>query len=491
MEINGETLTYSQLIRRVIKRINNLSSFIKKGQRRVALCIPEGIEIPINILALNYLNVTVIPLNPTLQVDQINHLLASVDADILITDFKKLPLFDKEQTDFRIFDLQALDSLVEEKGSLYLDTDTSSIYDEFLITLSSGSTGSPKPIVLSEKNKLDRFKQAVKLYSIDRNDVILCASPFFHTLGQRLTFLPLLAGGTLVQLTRFTAENWSQAVEDQGVTFTIPVSSHLHELVEPLLSTPHRFSSLRCLVSSSAAINDDVKKKLFDTLSCDFHEMYGASEIATATNLNREQAASKPESVGVSCPDVEVKVVDEELALCKSFEVGQIIVQSPLVSSGYYNLPETTEKSFVEGYFLTGDLGYFDYDEYLYFVDRKKDVIISGGMNIYPSDIEEIIKEHKSVNDCVVIGIYDNYLGELPVAVLVSDKDKNMVEKEIRTMVKKRLAVFQHPAKYFHRNNLPLTSSGKIDKKSLRDELNDLKLDLSSKLRALQNIQSI
>ena len=124
-------------------------------------------------------------------------------------------------------------------------------------------------------------------------------------------------------------------------------------------------------------------------------------------------------------------------------------------------------------------------------VDRKKDVIISGGMNIYPSDIEEIIKEHKSVNDCVVIGIYDNYLGELPVAVLVSDKDKNMVEKEIRTMVKKRLAVFQHPAKYFHRNNLPVTSSGKIDRKSLRDELNDLKLDLSSKLRALQNIQSI
>ena len=159
VEINGETLTYSQLIRRVIKRINNLSSFIKKGQRRVALCIPEGIEIPINILALNYLNVTVIPLNPTLQVDQINHLLASVDADLLITYLTKSQLFDKARTDFQIVELEALNSQVEGKRSLYLNTDTSSNYDEFLITLSSGSTGSPKPIVLSEKNKLDRLSK--------------------------------------------------------------------------------------------------------------------------------------------------------------------------------------------------------------------------------------------------------------------------------------------------------------------------------------------
>ena len=490
MEINGETLTYSQLICLVETRVNQISSLIKQGQTRVALCIPEGIEIPINVLALNYLNVTVIPLNPTLQVDQINHLLASVDADLLITYLTKSQLFDKARTDFQIVELEALNSQVEGKRSLYLNTDTSSNYDEFLITLSSGSTGSPKPIVLSEKNKLDRFKQAVQLYDVNSDDVILCASPFFHSLGQRLTFLPLLAGATLVQLTRFTARNWCETVVDHGVTFTIPVSSHLHELVEPLLTMPHRFSSLRCLVSSSAVINDDVKEKLFDTLSCEFHEMYGASEIATATNLNREQAVLKPKSVGVPCPGVEVMVVDEDLELCKPMEMGQIIVQSPLVSAGYYNLSDTTEESFTEGYFLTGDLGYFDDDGYLYFVDRKKDIIISGGMNIYPSDIEEIIKEHKLVNDCVVIGIYDNYLGEIPVAVLVCDENRKMLEKEIRTMVKKRLAAFQHPAKYFQRNNLPLTASGKVDRKSLREELNDLKFDLSSKLRALQNIQS-
>jgi acyl-CoA synthetase (AMP-forming)/AMP-acid ligase II len=289
-----------------------------------------------------------------------------------------------------------------------------------------------------------------------------------------------------VQLTRFTAENWSKAVEEHGVTFTIPVSSHMHELVEPLLASPKRFRTLRCLVSSSAAINEGVKKQLFETLSCDFHEMYGASEIATATNLNRRQAALKPRSVGVSCPGVKIRIVDENFADCRPMAVGQIIVKSPLASAGYYHLPETTEESFVDDFFLTGDLGYLDEEGYLFFVDRKKDVIITGGMNIYPSDIESVISEHQLIKECAVVGIHDPFLGEVPVAVVVCLGVVRTVEREMRSMAQQKLAACQRPMKYFFRENLPLNASGKVDKKLLRKELNVLKLDLSSKLRALR-----
>ena len=486
VEINGKTLTYSQLIRLVEARINQLRPLIKPGQTRVALCIPEGIEIPINVLALNSMNVPVIPVNPALQVDQLIQLLDSVDAELLITDSVKARPFDVAEVGFKIVVLDKLDPTVIKEKVLYVGSVKPVRYDEFLITLSSGSTGRPKPIVFSEKNKLDRFGQAVRLYNVNSEDVILCASPFFHSLGQRLTFLPLLAGATLVQLPRFTVQNWCDAVASNGVTFTIPVSSHLHELVDILLASAQKLSSLRCLVSSSAAIDEEVKDKLFTELQFDFHEMYGTSEIATATNLNGGQAASKPKSVGFPCSGVDVQVVDENLALCSPLEMGQIIVKSTLAFAGYYKLPKTAEESFVDGYFLTGDLGYLDDDGYLYFVDRKKDVIISGGMNIYPSDIEAVINEHLQVKDCAVVGIHDRYLGEVPVAVIVSDGDDRSVTREIQTLLRQRLAAYQRPMKCFFKEHLPLTTSGKVDKVCLRKELNALKLDLSANLRALQ-----
>ncbi len=486
---NGNALTYLQLLQRVEIRIRQLLNTVTPSLTRVALCLQEGYEIPITVLALNALRVPIIPLNAGLQIEQILHLLKSVDADLVILDPTTARIFKGNQKSIKSVDLSELRETTESGQVDIPRVEESDDYKQFLITLSSGSTGNPKPIVLSEKNKLDRADQAILLYETCSDDVILCASPFFHTLGQRLTFLPLLVGATLVQLTRFTARTWCDVVYTHRVTFTIPVSSHLHELVEPLLVSPQRFSTLRCLVSSSAAIDEGVKKQLFETLACDFHEIYGASEIATATNLNREQAALKPRSVGVSCPGVKIRIVDENFAECRPMSVGQIIVKSPLASVGYYRLPETTQESFVGDYFLTGDFGYLDQEGYLYFVDRKKDVIISGGMNIYPSDIESVLSMHPKVRECATVGIHDPFLGEVPVAVVVCLGDVRTVEREMRSTAQQKLAACQRPMKYFFREQLSLTASGKVDKRSLREELNELNLDLSSKLRALQNAQ--
>jgi len=484
---DGINLTYSQLVELVWIKIKAIQHITAATKARVALCMHEGIELPSTVLALNALGHTVIPINPSLQAEQVAHFLRSVDADILIVDEEIKQSFRNENLMIRVYETNHLNQSFEVASQTKTELLHHSDYDQFLITLSSGSTGMPKPIVFSEANKIARFEQTVRLFSVTKNDVVLCASPFYHSLGQRLTFLPLLLGATLVQLTRFTAFNWSKTVVENGVTFTIPVSSHLHELVDLLLAKPFVYNSLRCIVTSSAAINETVKQDLFESLSCDFYEMYGASEIATATTLNREQARYKLGSVGIPCPGVEVRVVDSDLNDCEPGETGQIIVRSPLASSGYYGLPSTTSESFIGGFFLTGDLGYLDQDGYLFFVDRKKDLIVAGGINIYPSDIETVINEIPSVKDCAVVGINDPYLVEVPVAAIILRDDSKLTEKEIRSYVGQKLSSFQRPLKYFFRSDFPMTASGKLDKKALREEFNALNLDLTAKLRAIQS----
>lgn len=493
--VEGErSITYSELVSSAEIMACSLKNIVSSDGLRIAICINEGIELPILVLALNLLGATIIPLNPGLQINQIEHLLYSVDANVIIVNKDKISAFSVLKSIKSIVGLEDLCNGSSMQVDINQNTTVDAINsvsnsEQFLITLSSGSTGNPKPIIISEENKWARFEQAARSYQVTECDTVLCASPFYHSLGQRLTFLPLLAGGTLCILKVFTAKNWVNALIKNEVTLTIPVSSHLHEVIDSLLEKPFHFPSLRCLVSSSAAINDEVKRRLFEELPCEFHEMYGASEVATATNLDKVQARLKSKSVGFPNPSVQVRIVDDQMRDCPSNIAGQIVVKSLLMSSGYYGLPIISAESYSEGYFLTGDIGYLDDDGFLYFVDRKKDIIISGGVNIYPSDIEGVLNESHEVKGSYALGIHDEYLGEVPVAVIISDAEHSNLEKILRTKVRSKLAAYQRPFKYFFKDKVPLTASGKVDKRALRNELNLLKLNLSSKLLAMQNIK--
>lgn len=488
IEAGGGHRTFAELASDARTRAAALRRLIEPGAARVALSLRDGIENVVNVLALNLLRASIVPLNPELRTSQVAAMAKAAGADLLVSDSVGAAAVELQAAGLRVVDRESL------RGPAASETvaaaASGSSYDPFLITLSSGSTGRPKPIVFSESAKILRFEQAVSLFGVDRNDTVLCASPFFHSLGQRLTFLPLLAGGTLVVLPRFSPTAWVDAVAGFGVTFTIPVSSHLHALVGTLLDSFSTVSTLRCLVSSSASIDASVKRRLFETLPCEFHEMYGASEVATVTTLNRSDARAKPDSVGRPCPGVHVRIVDERSREMKPRQIGEIAVKSPLAFSGYFQLPEQTEEACSEGYFLTGDLGFLDEDGFLYFVDRKKDVIISGGMNLYPSDVEDVLRSVPGVKDCAVVGIRDGYLGEVAVAVLASDREWASLGKEVRAAVNDRLAPFQRPLRFFVRDALPLTDSGKVNKKALREELNALNLDLTAKMRSLTRGES-
>jgi len=181
----------------------------------------------------------------------------------------------------------------------------------------------------------------------------------------------------------------------------------------------------------------------------------------------------------------ELKIVDNDFIECSQMTIGKIVVKSPLVA-GYYKLDKVTKNSFIDDYFITGDLGYIDKDGYLYFVDREKDIIITGGVNIYPSDIEWHINNIKHVETCVVVGIKDLYLGEAIVAVVVSkEKDRSMLEENIRSSLRKNLSSNQQPIKYFFRDTVPFNHSGKVDRKSIQIEIDLLGLDLTKRLRQI------
>jgi long-chain acyl-CoA synthetase len=481
IEYDGSSICYQTLFEE-IERLSNVLLDRLKGKARphVGLLMDGSIAQIVTVFSLSKINAVVVPLNPKLKGEQICHVLSVTGVLLLIVDESCEP-----SCNFAV-EVSSYEDLIESSIAMEHDAAISSWNEDstFLVTLSSGSTGNPKPIMLSEQVKLKRVQQTWDLYDITKKDVVLCASPFFHSLGQRLTFVPLLKGATLVLMGRFTPQRWIDQVAAEGVTFTICVSSHLYALREQLVSQSKRLHSLHALVSSSAAIDRELKEYLFEQVGCAFYEIYGATEVAIATNLEPKDAAHKSASVGEVCAGVKVMILNAQHQPLPAGEVGEIACRSPLMFSGYLNQPEQTEVVCHQGYFLTGDLGYLDEDGFLYFVSRKKDVIVSGGSNIYPVDIEMVVLESTSITECAVVGINDSYLGEVVIAVCVWQQGEEQNEWKLRQWVNSQLSPFQRPLKYFFIEQLPLTSTGKLNKRALRGEYNRLGLDLSEMVRA-------
>jgi len=467
----AEKLSYRQLLEAVDTIAVRLRQTYPDVQR-IGVLLNNSIEVVLLAFAAARLGRTIVPLNPALRKNQLLAQINLSQCSLLITGKSAIVIWRDIAPLIAVSSVQDLLSKPGDPKHLHSNTET--MLEDFIITLSSGSTGAPKPIVLSQACKCLRADQAAESYAVDENDTVLCASPFYHSLGQRLVFLPLLQGASLVLLEHFSLTAWIAAVRHQHVTFTIAVASHLQALQHTLLSNNSGLDSLRCLVSSSALLSYPLKKRLIDELGCQFHEMYGATEVATATDLTPQEASIKPGSVGRALPQVQLQILDEKCNPLPAGETGEIAVRSPHSFNRYDGLPEQTDEAFCRGYFLTGDLGYLDRDGYLFFVSRKKDIIITGGINVVPADIENEIRQHPDIFDCCVIARADDYLGEAVHAVCVARESARAVDSlqtTLQLFLNQRLAGFQQPRSYTFLHKIPLTGSGKPDKESLRREL--------------------
>lgn len=339
----------------------------------------------------------------------------------------------------------------------------------YLMVLTSGSTGTPKPILLSQHTKQLRAAAAAGLYGVTADDVTLAATPLYHSLAQRLVLMPLISGGTSIVMEHFTPANWVATVRQYGVSFSIAVSSQLKQILETLVSSKETLPSLRCLVSSSALLDDETKARLLAHLPAEFHECYGASEIAIATNLSPQGAACKLGSVGTAIPGTDILILGENGHPVPPHTPGEIVCRTPMLFSGYYAQPAVTAAAMWGHYFRTGDLGMLDDEGFLFFLGRVKDIIICGGVNIYPKDIEDAIATHPAVKECAAIPLPDEQLGEVVGVVLAFHAPDDPPElRGLQRLCMQRLGDFQQPRRFFVVRELPRNAMGKLDKPALR-----------------------
>ena len=341
--------------------------------------------------------------------------------------------------------------------------------DPYILTMTSGSTGDPKPIILTQRTKLNRAAAAVQMYGVTSADKTLAATPLYHSLAERLVLIPLLNGGTSVLMTRFSSSEWLRVVAEQAVSFTIAVSSQLNQIAGVLDGDlVSDISSLRCVVSSSALLETPVKEALMKKLQCEFHECYGASEIAVASNLNTSDTREKLRSVGVAAPGVQICILGADGEAVVPGEPGEIACKTPMIFGGYFKRPDLTRDAMWGDFFRTGDLGRMDEHGFLYFLGRKKEIIITGGINVYPVDVETVVAESVMTQEVAAFSLPDERLGEIVAVAVVP---KNLVGfnlKALRHYCATHLADYQQPRKWFVLGTLPKNAMGKIMKSELQ-----------------------
>lgn len=349
-----------------------------------------------------------------------------------------------------------------------------SLDDESTIIYTSGTTGNPKGVLLTHGNILVNSAQAGKLADISEDDVVLCFLPLFHVNGLVITGVaPIYAGAQIILRKNFSASEFWGCVEKYRVT----IFSGVPTVYQILLNTPASenmdISSLRYGVCGAAPMPVETIRKCEETFKMIIIEGYGLTEGTAGATANPIDGVRKIGSIGIPFAGSEVKIFDEDDNEVPDGEVGEIVIRGGNVMKGYYNKPEETAQTLRGGWLHTGDMAYKDNDGYLFIVDRKKEMVIRGGENIYPKELEEIICGHPDVQDVAVIGIPDEIYGEEVMACLVPHKGAVIEKDDFIAWCKDAMASYKVP-RYVHvRESIPKNLLGKLLKKDLKKLLKD------------------
>lgn len=347
--------------------------------------------------------------------------------------------------------------------------------DIAILQYTGGTTGSPKGVMLTHKNLISNTAMCGEWMHKceDGEETVLGILPFFHVYGMTtVLILSVMLGNKMVLLPKFDVETALKTIDKLKPTiFPGAPTIYIGLLNHPDLKK-YDLSSIKACMSGSAALPLEVQQKFEKVTGGKLVEGYGLTETSPVTHANFIWATDRVNgSVGVPWPDTDSCILGPDSNVpMKPGEVGEIAVKGPQVMKGYWNKPEDTEATFRDGWFLTGDLGYMDEKGYFYVVDRKKDMIIAGGFNIYPREIEEVLYEHEAVLECVAAGIPDPYRGETVKVFIVLKEGAKVTEEELDKYCRTKLAAFKVPRQYEFRTELPKTAVGKILRRTLIEE---------------------
>jgi long-chain acyl-CoA synthetase len=372
-------------------------------------------------------------------------------------------------------DTHVWQKIIDNTSDGYTPADVDAKEDLALLQYTGGTTGHPKGVMLTHYNLVSNVQMADAwlFEKSDSQDVVLGVLPFFHVYGMTTVMnLSIMNGAKMVLVPKFDAQEVLKTIHKQKPTLfpgapTIYIGIINHPDVDK-----YDLSSIRACISGSAPLPVEVQQQFEYKTGGKLVEGYGLTETSPVTHANFVWGGEKVNgSIGVPWPDTDAKIYNMETGEEAPIgEVGEIAVKGPQIMKGYWNNEEETANVLKEGWFFTGDLGYMDEEGYFYVVDRKKDMIIAGGFNIYPREVEEVLYEHEGIAEAVVAGIPDPYRGETVKAYVVLKEGYDLSEDELNEYCRKNLAAFKVPRLYEFRSELPKTAVGKILRRQLVDE---------------------
>jgi len=340
--------------------------------------------------------------------------------------------------------------------------------DTAVILYTSGTTGTPKGAELTHANLIRNVEVSRTLFDGDENDVVLGALPLFHSFGQTCSLNATVAGGgCLTLIPRFDPAKALEIIQRDRVTIFMGVPT----MYAALLNHPDResydVSTLDLCVSGGSALPVEILRGFDEAFGCKVLEGYGLSETSPVASFNHPDRERKPGSIGTPIEGVEMKVVDDEGNEVPQGDVGEIVIRGHNVMKGYWNRDDATREAIRDGWFHTGDMATVDEDAYFFIVDRKKDMIIRGGYNVYPREIEEVLYEHPAVREAAVVGMPHDELGEEVAAAVAVKEGEQVDEAALRDFVKEHVAAYKYPRKIFFVDELPKGPTGKILKREI------------------------
>jgi long-chain acyl-CoA synthetase len=477
IRFKDQTVTFAQLNRRVDSLAAGLSRAGLKPGDVCVLMMPNSIHWVTVYYALAKVGSVVLPVNFLYRVGELRHIFRDSGARAFIGHTAYM-----EEAREVMNGLPEMDIRVADGGpaagftpleALFSDHDTFPAYpaqdDEPLAMIyTSGTTGAPKGAVLTHKNLASNAMTVADMRHTQPEDVVLGVLPFFHIYGQTSILNASIYLGLTVRLwVHFEAHEVFEAVEEERKSILIAVPTAFNRLAEMAEKKPPRRSSLRFCVSGGASLPVEVLRRFEALFQTTIYEGYGLTECSPVCVENPYGRPTRPGSIGVPIPGFEARVVDERDREVKRGEVGELIVRGPGVMKGYLHQPEATEETLRGGWLHTGDLARQDEEDYLYIVDRKKDMVIRGGYNVYPREVEEILYTHPAVSEAAVLGVPHPDLGEEVAALVVLRPGMNATSEEIRAFVKERVAPYKYPRLLKLVKELPKSVTGKILKRAI------------------------
>jgi len=471
------------MINRQANRVANalLSLGIRKGDH-VALWLPNCLEFVTTFYGILKIGAVALPMNVLFKAREMEFLLSNSASRAIIMHAEGLPILNEIRPGLPgLKEVIATGSHGSDDGFLSFEEIRAQGGETFrtvdmtpdetaTILYTSGTTGNPKGAMLTHLNLFLNAEYYGAGLGATENWIGLCVLPLSHLLSLAAGLLVLFGrGATMHVMNRFEPEETARIIRRQGINYTFAVPT-VYTMLLALPKDPELdMRTLEACVITGATTPLELRRSIEDQFGCRTFQAYGQVESSPVISLDRNDHERKFESVGYPLPHVEVKIVDDNDRTLPPFEHGEICAKGHCVMKGYWNNPEGTKAAIKDGWLHTGDIGMLDEKGYLYIFDRKKDMLICGGYNIYPVELEEVLYEHPAVLEAAVVGVPDERLGEIPKAYVVLKQGQAAAEEEMMDFVKSRLAKYKKLRAVEFVDALPKGPTGKILRRRLRD----------------------